>query len=139
MKFIQTNKQLVLEGQLRCKELQDYLNNLKAPKCVWLSEDATGIIQKAVFDVKTNQIVGLVLPLDASSGMPKTYSFVARTIQDIEKFMTMPTSNLVYVVMAQPVQMKSTPFVLQIFGTNNIFTAKNVLDRWNATIIELKK
>lgn len=139
VKYIQTNKRLVLEGELRCKELYDYLDKLKAPKCVWPSEDASGIIQKAVFDVKTNQIVGLVLPLVNSTGMPKTHSYVAQTIQDIENFMKKPTSKLVYVVMAQPAQMKSAPFVLQIFGTNNTFTAQNVLDRWNTTIHELKE
>lgn len=139
VKYIQTYKQSVLEGQLRCKELADYLEKLNAPKCIWLSEDASGIVQKAVFDVNSNQIVGLVLPLDNSSGMPKTKSFITNTMSDMEKFMKMPTSKLVYVVMAQPVQMNSAPFVLQVFGTNNIFTAQNVLDRWNTTIFELKK
>lgn len=139
MKYIDEKKNQPVEGELRCEELNHYLEKLKVPKIVWLSEDGSGIIQKAVFDVKTNQIVGPLLPINSSTGMPKTRSFIARTITDIEKFMKLDLSNLVYIVMAQPILSKSAPFILQIFGINNKFTAQNVMDRWKTTIIELKK
>lgn len=138
MKYIQENKKTIIEGDLRCKELSDYLAQLNAPRLVWLSEDGSGIIQKAVFDTKTNQIVGPVLPLN-DNGMPKTFSFIAQTVSDIEKFVQMPTSSLVYVILAQPILLNSAPFVLQIYGTGNKFTAQDVLNRWETTKQELKK
>lgn len=138
MKYIQENKNVIVEGQLRCKELSEYLCQLGAPKTIWLSEDASGIVQKIVFDAKTNQIVGLVLPFDGN-GMPKTFSFVPKTVSDIERFVKLPTSALVYVIMAQPIQLNSAPFVLQVFGTNNKFTAEDVQHRWKATQLELMK
>lgn len=138
MKYIEENKKIIIEGQLRCKELSDYLCQLDAPKLVWLSEDGSGIVQKAIFDSKTNQIVGLVLPFN-DDGLPKTFSFVAETVSDIERFIKLPTSTHVYVVMAQPIQLNSAPFILQVFGTNSQFTAEDVQNRWKTTQLELLK
>lgn len=41
--------------------------------------------------------------------------------------------------MAQPIKAKSSPFLLQIFGTDNKFSANDVLKRWKFTVTELKK
>lgn len=59
----------VLEGNLRCKELAEYLDNLNAVKRVWLSEDATAIVSKISYDPKSNQLISLVLPLN-NNGCP---------------------------------------------------------------------
>lgn len=64
MRCIDENKTRVVEGKLRCEELYRYLDNLNAVKTVWLSEDATAIVSKATYDPITNQIVGIVLPLN---------------------------------------------------------------------------
>lgn len=59
------------EGELRCKELLEYLNKMGVEKKVWLSEDATAITPKLTYDSKANQIVGLLLPLNRD-GLPHT-------------------------------------------------------------------
>lgn len=69
MRCINTNKTHVVEGQMRCKELCEYLDNLKAVKKVWISEDGTAITARISYDPKTNQLVGIVLPLN-SNGCP---------------------------------------------------------------------
>lgn len=139
MKYIHDKKVKVIEGELRCEGLAAYLESIKAPKYVWLSEDGSGIITKVVYDVTSNSLIGLNLPLDQRTGMPHSSTFKARSLEEIEKHMCEPKSTLVYVVMAQPIIPNASPYILQIFGTNNKFKTTDVLNRWNYTKSELAK
>lgn len=129
----------VTEGELRCNELKKYLERINAPLCVWLSEDGSGIIRKVVYDVASNQLVGLILPIDVMTGMPIASSYVTRSLQDLENFMKKDASSLVYIIMAQPVKENCAPFILQIYGTDNKFTSTDVLNRWNHTKTRLQE
>lgn len=129
----------ITEGSLRCQELVTFLNEKNAPLVVWLSEDATKITPKIQYDPNTNQLVGFVLLFD-KHGMPKTNSFNARNAKEIEEhFKNGIEASTVYVVMAQPIKQGIPPFCLQLFGSNNKFTAQDVLKRWHYTKAELKK
>lgn len=139
MKHIQSDKDRVVEGELRSKQLANYLDDIKSPKYVFLSEDASGIVQKVIYDVYSNQLVGLVLPFNAVNGMPKMFSFEPRNAEDIENYLKLPQSTLVYIVVAQPLVDGAVPFILQIFGTNNTFKTSDVLSRWDYTKAELQK
>lgn len=59
----------MIEGQLRCAELNSYLEEMKTEKSVWLSEDGTALISKITYDPETEQMVGLLLPLN-NNGCP---------------------------------------------------------------------
>lgn len=137
--YINQNKPKIIEGILRCEELHAYLDALKLNKCVWLSEDASGIVPKIEFDSKTNQMVGLVLPMDQNTGIPIAYKYLARNANKIQENMQRKKSTLVYIVLAQPLKKCVPPFILQVFGTDNTFTSNNVLLRWKHTINELKR
>lgn len=139
MAYIQQKKLKIIEGQLRCAELSLYLEKIRAPKSVWISEDASGIVQKVIYDVNTNQLVGLTLPIDEANGMPRLYQFIARTLKDIESHMKKELSHFIYAIVAQPLKPNSPPFILQIYGTNNKFTADQLTARWKYTINELKR
>lgn len=139
MTKIQDNKERIIEGQLRCDELKAYLEKTNSPKTVFLSEDGSGIVQKITYDVKTNQLIGLVLPFDDLNGIPKSFSYVVNSSEDIAEFIKKSLSKYVYIVVAQPTNPKSPPFILQIFGTSNRFTADDVMKRWKYTERELKK
>lgn len=139
MKHIQEHKDRVVEGELRSKQLNTYLEGLGCPKQVFLSEDASGIVQKVVYDVHSNQLIGLVLPLNSTNGMPKMFSFEAKSKEDIENYLELPQSNLVYIVVAQPLIEKAAPFTLLVFGTNNMFDTSDVLNRWVFIESELNK
>lgn len=139
MHYIDKNKSRIIEGELRIKELKHYLDCLELEKCVWLSEDATAIITKVEFDPNSNQMVGIVLPTNTSTGMPIPFSYMASTEEEIYKNMKCNKSTNVYVVMAQPIAKKVPPFVLQLFGTDNKFKTSDVLLRWQHTRAELKR
>lgn len=139
MRYVNDKKQRIIEGELRCKELVEYMDNLKLDKHVWISEDGTGIVSKIEFDPKTNQLVGLVLPIDSRHGMPIPFTFLARSAEEIHTNMKNSLSSLVYIVLAQPIKKNVPPFVLQIFGTDNKFRTQNVLQRWKHTLLQCKK
>lgn len=129
----------MIEGELRCQELNEYLDGLKLEKYVWLSEDASSIVPKIEFDPTTNQMVGLVLPTNQSTGMPTAFTFLARNADEIQINMQKKQSSSVYMVLAQPMKKGVPPFILQVYGTDNTFTTKSVLLRWKHTITELER
>lgn len=140
MSYISQNKQRIIEGELRCEQLLKYLDGLKVKKSVWLSEDATGIVSKVEYDPSTNQLIGLVLPINAETGMPISFSFKATSHNEIQRFMeSAEKSKLLYVVMAQPLIEHAPPFVLQLFFTKNQFSTLDVVKRLQFTAQELKK
>lgn len=127
----------VNEGELRCSELKEYLERNQYPFFVFLSEDATGIIKKAEYNYNNNNISGFVPPLDIN-GMPLKNSFPATSADVISKyFANEEKSSLIYVVMAQPLQLKAAPFCLLAFGTNNKFSQEHVTSRWKYIIQRL--
>lgn len=127
------DKNVVIEGDLRCDDLrQHFIKNKSDPESemfVFLSEDGSGIVKRPTYDSKTQQLVGIVLPLK-ENGMPKTMCFTPRSAEEIENFMKLEQSALVYIVVAQPLTPNIPPFILQIFGTNNKFKKGDVLARW---------
>lgn len=139
MSYINQRKSKIVEGELGSKELSLYLEGFHQRKCVWLSEDATGIVGKIEFDPSTNQMVGLVLPINSSTGMPMTHTYLARDVNEIQKNMKQNKSMYAYVVMAQPLDRNIPPFPLQIFGSDNKFTTQNVLSRWQHTVEDLER
>lgn len=139
MRCINDTKRCILEGNLRCEELHNYLLERNGGKDIWLCEDGSGIISKIQYDQMMDQLVGMVLPIDAHTGCPKRYEFTARDEEEIKKFMQHSKSTLVYIVMAIPLKEGVAPFILQMFGTDNRFKAIDVIKRWNFTIQELKR
>lgn len=139
MSYIHNRKQKIVEGELRCAQLLAYLDEIKAPRKVWLSEDASGIVAQVTYDPATNQLIGLVLPKD-KNGMPMTFNFVPNSVSDINDQMTKNArSTLVYIVLAQPMKDNVSPFILQIYGEDNKFKSNDVLQRWNHTRDQLMR
>lgn len=111
MSYIQQRKQQVNEGELRCCQLAEYLNQINAPKKVWLSEDASGIIAQVTYDPSKNQLIGLVLPND-KNGMPVQFSSTPNTMSEINDQMKQNNrSTLVYLILAQPIKENTSPFI----------------------------
>lgn len=138
MNYISEYKVKIIEGELRCAALAEYMNKLNTPKKVWISEDGSSVVERVEYDPKTNQLVGLVLPF-GKNGMPIPFSFLATSAEDIQKYIDKKKSRLIYFVMAQPLKENTPPFLLSMFGTDNKFEFKNVLQRWKFMERELQK
>lgn len=131
-----------MEGEIRAKELHEYLVKRKLPMSVWLSEDGSGIVPKIDYNSANSQLVGQVLPIDEISGIPIKNTFMARSAEEIERHMTndsVKKATLVYIIVAQPLKLNVPPFVLSIFGTDNKFKSDQVLARWQYTEAELAR
>lgn len=139
MSYINKKKVRITEGDLRCKELAEYLDKVRASKVVWFAEDSSGILSKVSYDSVSNQMVGLVLPTNSETGMPIKFSFTPKSAKDIEEYFKGSKSTLVHIVMAQPLKPNTPPFILQMFGIDNKHTSLDVARRWEFTKTELAK
>lgn len=129
-RFISTQKQNIVEGEYRFKELKEFLLERNLPLCIWVSEDATRLASKIEYDLISNKIVGFVLPF--SNGVANVNAYLATSANTIgEFFQKNDKANYAYVIMAKSLQDTSSAFCLSIFGTNNKFTSEDVINRWN--------
>lgn len=115
------------------------MEKIGAPKKVFLSEDASGIVKRIVYDSITDQLIGIVSPLQPENGCPKLFAYKASSEEEMKRFMELPQSTLVYIIVAQPLKANAPPFIIQLFGTNNKFNSSDVLARWKYVTTELKK
>lgn len=128
-----------MEGEIRSVGLKEYLIQHNAGNDVWICEDGSGLISKISYDRLFDQLVGMTLLIDERTGCPNRFEFTARDEDEIKKFCSMTKSTHVYLVLAIPLKEGVAPYILQMFGTDNRFATKNVINRWNHTIDELKK
>lgn len=137
-RYIRKKNNPLIEGELRCQQLLNYLEERRLPLIVSLSEDATRISGRPQYDSKTNQIVGFVLPCD-HKGMPIPMSFPGRSaLEMVHHFTYQETAHLVNVVMAKPLA-NSPAFCLLLFAANSKFTAESAMGRWAYISAELAK
>lgn len=139
VRCISNNKKPVVEGEVRSKELSDYLENMRTKKIVWISEDGTVIKANVTYDPSTNQLVGLVPPINQSTGCPQTLVFTATDAETIKRLLQRERSRTLYLVMAKPLDENIPPFVLQIFGTDNKLKKEDIIKRWKFTTAELNR
>lgn len=131
----------IVEGEIRVQELLQYLGERRLPLEVCLSEDATRISGRIQYDVRTNQIIGFVLPINDLNGMPIPYSYQARNADEIchHFFAKHSVANFANVVMAQPNTQNTAPFCLLFFGSDGKFSADHVIKRWTFISNTLRK
>lgn len=130
-KYIYRPENIIVEGELRCTALLAYLNERQLPLWVVLSEDATVIDNRPQYDSRTNQIIGLVPPINNKTGMPQPFAYKAENGEDFfQHFASAPVSNYINTVMAKPIG-DAPAFCLLLFGSDNKYTSKDVSYRWN--------
>lgn len=138
VRCINDTEKCILEGELRCEKLAQYLLKHDAGKDIWICEDGSSIIRKIIYDPTLDQLIGITLPID-DTGCPKRYESTARDEEEIRQFCKMTKSSHIYLILAIPLKEGVAPFILQMYGTDNRFTARNVIKRWNYTTNELKR
>lgn len=139
-RYIKRANHHLVEGELRTIELLKFLELRDLPLAVSLSEDATSIEGRPQYDSKTNQIMGLVLPINKCNGMPIPKSYPARSADEMASYFLnqIPTAKLVNVIIAQPLANVS-PFCLLLFTSDAKYTAEHVAKWWKYVTAELLK
>lgn len=130
-RYIRQANSKIIEGIPRVEELLVYLASRNLPLKVSLSEDATRIIGRVQYDSITNQLMGFVLPINKSNGMPIPFSFPAKNAETILSHFSNQnsTSQFLNVVMVQPLS-DTPPFGLMVYGTDNKQSTNDIINRW---------
>jgi len=68
--------------------LKSFLRDFDQPFDVIISEDATRITNRIEFDPKTNELVGLLAPINPNTGMPTENFFKATKPSKILEFVS---------------------------------------------------
>ena len=127
---IHSEYKTIHEGTFRFDELREHLDQYGAPRIVSIGEDATQVVGKIEYDSETDRCVGFVLPLNENS-LPIVDSFIAVSFSAIENmFQQQSIAKYAYIYMAQPLCNNAPPVCLACLGTNNKFSAENVMPRW---------
>lgn len=127
----------ITEGVLLVKPLAEYLSSNGYCYVVSLSEDASSLVPRPTYDPTTDNLSGLVPPFD-ENGMPEMHHFTmtsATKMADVLK--TYPIGNLIYMILATPMQPGASPFCIYYACANNNFDSSVVLRRWNFVEQEL--
>lgn len=139
-RYIHRSDHVMIEGQLRVDELLVYLKERDQSLWVVISEDATRVGNRVQYDSRTNQLIGFVLPINGTNGMPIPFFYKARSADEILEHFSNDTmvATFVNTIMAQPLG-NAAPFCLLVFGSDSRYTAEDVANRWNFISEELKQ
>lgn len=128
-RFVDHKQTRLEEGTFDFQGLNDFLEKNIIPKVIWMSEDGTRVNGRIEYDPVSNKIVGFVLPLN--KGLPETKTFLASSSAAIQHyFETGIKATYAYVFVAQPLTPGSHSYCVGLFGTDNRFTYKDVIQRW---------
>lgn len=96
-----------------------------------ISEDASRLKAKVIYDIETNSLVGLVGEMDPVTGLPLHEQFVVKLPSEMVKYLEeFKRAKYVELIMAEPFADGATPYVLGFFPTNNDYTAQQTVNRW---------
>ena len=132
--------QTIPEGYFQFDGLEKFLTQHGiSNKVVSISEDATRIINRIDYDSESDRLVGFVLPCD-DQGLPLVDAFLATTFESIqEMFESNQRSKYAYVYVAQCLTKRIPPYCLACLGTDNCFSAPDILIRWKYIYTECNK
>lgn len=122
------------------KQLKEYLCDNGYPLNVCWSEDATRITGGVEYKSLTDQLSGLVAPLDETNGLPITGLFDCvspqKVIENIKKY---PVGRNVQLAMVQPLAISAAPFCVLYYCTDNRFDKASVQSKWDHVTKEFVK
>lgn len=108
----------ITEGELQLDSLKNALISRGLPLSVWLSEDDTKLLSVLKYNSKTNEIIGLDLPI-GDNGMPITGSYRFTSIKTAMACIKKnPMSTYLKLVVARALQKDGYKFMLLAYGTS---------------------
>lgn len=112
-------------------ELKQYLQRNGYPMDICWSEDATRISGGVEYKFNSDELTGLVAPLN-KYGMPQTNAFKCSSpSMVINHLKKNPIGRNVQLCMALPLASNAAPFCVQYFCTDNKFSSSDVNRKWS--------
>lgn len=129
-RFLKTNSERMEEGILMIKKLKSYLLLHKYPLVVSWSEDATRITGGVEYKPQTDELTGLVVPLNKSTGLPSGSMKCPSPQAVLDHLKRCPVARNVQLTLVQPLVVGAAPFCVNYYCTDNKFTAEDVKLKW---------
>lgn len=112
------------------KDLKAYLLANGYPLVVCWSEDATRITGGIEYKPSTDQITGLVAPLDETTGLPNCNMECSSPQAVLDLLRKHSIGRNVQLAMVQPMLQGASPFCVNYYCTDNRFSTEDVTKKW---------
>lgn len=120
----------VVEGALQVHEIKEELVKLGLPLYVWFAEDDTRLQKRKRYNIASDSVMGLQLPLD-DNGMPRLNSFPFTTISAVKEYIQKyPEASYAKLVTCKALHPDSKTFIVLLYGTSGTDQAAGVSKRW---------
>ncbi|CAF3356689.1 unnamed protein product [Rotaria socialis] len=98
----------------------------------FVAEDATAVVPKVTYDIKSNTFIGFSLPLD-SNGLPIQNSYSTDSFTRLEEWYSdIKRATLLNAYLIQPLSSSFhiSPYIFAAYGTDNKSESADVISRW---------
>lgn len=129
-RFLKKHAEDVQEGKIMVKDLKAYLLANGYPLVVCWSEDATRITGGIEYKPSTDQITGLVAPLDETTGLPNCNMECSSPQAVLDLLRKHSIGRNVQLAMVQPMLQGASPFCVNYYCTDNRFSTEDVTKKW---------
>lgn len=108
-----------------CENLGVPTKNLKVMIC----DDQTSLVNRLEFNSKSGGITGFKPDLDKQTGFPNQ-NFTAESLTIVKHYFdNIKKSKYVHAFVAVALHPNATPFILAIFGSDNVYSSLDVQNR----------
>jgi len=131
--MLSSSKYQFIEGEFQFSRFLELVQPLSC-KYAFCGEDSTAVIPKVSYDASSNSFVGFTLPL--KNGFPNCQFYSTSSLDELESWHNeVDKSSLLNIHVIQALtssnQHTLSPFLLSAYGTNNRYTADDILNRWS--------
>ncbi|CAF4445909.1 unnamed protein product [Rotaria socialis] len=112
--------------------IQTYIAASDNPEAWFVAEDATAVVPKVTYDIKSNTFIGFSLPLD-SNGLPIQNSYSTDSFTRLEEWYSdIKRATLLNAYLIQPLSSSFhiSPYIFAAYGTDNKSESADVISRW---------
>ncbi|CAF1474909.1 unnamed protein product [Rotaria sordida] len=126
--IIRSQELRMIECEFRFNLLKEY-SQINNSNYIFVAEDLTSSITCIDYDVQSNSFIGFSPPL--VNGIPESNFFRTENFNELKKwFDELDKSKFINLYMVKSLALSAPPFILSAFGSNNKFTAIDIVKRW---------
>jgi hypothetical protein len=131
--MLSSSKYQFIEGEFQYSRFLELVHPLGC-KYAFCGEDSTAVIPKVNYDSRSNSFIGFTLPL--KNGFPCSQFYSTNSLDKLGSWHNeVDKSSLLNIHVIQALtpsnQLTLSPFLLSAYGTNNRYTADDILNRWS--------
>ncbi|XP_055522683.1 uncharacterized protein LOC129716866 [Wyeomyia smithii] len=129
-KFYAGQSEYVLEGVLKTSEFANYIKIRRSSQYVWTTEDTTAVTSRIEYDRLSKRIIGNILQVDVSTGMPIIPPLKMLSARDVkQQAESIKKETNLNVVMGFSLSIHAAPFCLLAYGISKSLSGETYATR----------